>query len=183
MDRTVSRRSEPSSRAALMGEQPNPWNVLPLQDATSRHRGAKPPRRCGLLGEIACYPYGNFYPMSDAPSIQRHRITISYFRTCSTCRSHSQAPFCYYTQRLISDQPEGTFERLRYILGGDRPSQTAYQKLFPALLLEGSGLEFKLLQSGISTMTPQKLTLLLQSLPPILHNKNPNSISSYSKAQ
>ncbi len=53
MDRTVSRRSEPSSRAALMGEQPNPWDVLPPQDATSRHRGAKPPRRCGLLGEIS----------------------------------------------------------------------------------------------------------------------------------
>jgi hypothetical protein len=52
-DRTVSRRSEPSSRAALMGEQPNPWNLLQLQDATSRHRGAKPPRRCGLLGEIS----------------------------------------------------------------------------------------------------------------------------------
>jgi hypothetical protein len=52
-DRTVSRRSEPSSRTALMGEQPNPWNLLQLQDATSRHRGAKPPRRCGLLGEIS----------------------------------------------------------------------------------------------------------------------------------
>ena len=52
-DRTVSRRSEPSSRTALMGEQPNPWNVLPLQDAMSRHRGAKPPRRCELLGEIS----------------------------------------------------------------------------------------------------------------------------------
>ena len=52
-DRTVSRRSEPSSRTALMGEQPNPWNQLQLQDATSRHRGAKPPRRCGLLGEIS----------------------------------------------------------------------------------------------------------------------------------
>ena len=52
-DRTVSRRSEPSSRAALMGEQPNPWNLLQLQDATSRHRGAKPPRRYGLLGEIS----------------------------------------------------------------------------------------------------------------------------------
>ena len=52
-DRTVSRRSEPSSRTALMGEQPNPWNVLPLQDAMSRHRGAKPPRRCGRLGEIS----------------------------------------------------------------------------------------------------------------------------------
>jgi hypothetical protein len=38
MDRTVSRRSEPSSRTALMGEQPNPWDVLPPQDAMSRHR-------------------------------------------------------------------------------------------------------------------------------------------------
>ena len=44
-DRTVLRRSEPSSRTALMGEQPNPWDVLPPQDAMSRHRGAKPPRR------------------------------------------------------------------------------------------------------------------------------------------
>ena len=49
-DRTVSRRSEPSSRTALMGEQPNPWDRLQPQDAMSRHRGAKPPRRCGLLG-------------------------------------------------------------------------------------------------------------------------------------
>ena len=52
-DRTVSRRSEPSSRTALMGEQPNPWNLLQLQDAMSRHRGAKPPRRCERLGEIS----------------------------------------------------------------------------------------------------------------------------------
>jgi hypothetical protein len=52
-NRTVSRRSEPSSRATLMGEQPNPWNLLQLQDVTSRHRGAKPPRRYELLGEIS----------------------------------------------------------------------------------------------------------------------------------
>ncbi len=52
-DRTVLRRSEPSSRATLMGEQPNPWNFLLLQDVTSRHRGAKPPRRYDLLGEIS----------------------------------------------------------------------------------------------------------------------------------
>jgi hypothetical protein len=53
MDRTVSRRSEPSSRTALIGEQPNPWDLLQPQDAMSRHRGAKPPRRYGLLGEIS----------------------------------------------------------------------------------------------------------------------------------
>ena len=49
-DRTVSRRSEPSSRAALMGEQPNPWDLLQPQDVTSRHRGAERRRLCELLG-------------------------------------------------------------------------------------------------------------------------------------
>ena len=53
MDRTVSRRSEPSSRTALAGEQPDPWNVLPLQVAMSRHRGAKPPRRYELSEKIS----------------------------------------------------------------------------------------------------------------------------------
>ena len=52
-DRTVSRRSEPSSRATLMGEQPNPWDLLQPQDVTSRHRGAKPLRRSELLGGIS----------------------------------------------------------------------------------------------------------------------------------
>jgi hypothetical protein len=52
-DRTVSRRSEPSSRTALMGEQPNPWDQLQPQDAMSRHRGAKPRRRYELLGAIS----------------------------------------------------------------------------------------------------------------------------------
>ena len=52
-DRTVSRRSKPSSRTALMGEQPNPWDLLQPQDVTSRHRGAKPCRRYGLLGKIS----------------------------------------------------------------------------------------------------------------------------------
>ena len=52
-DRTVSRRSEPSSRATLMGEQPNPWDLLQPQDVTSRHRGAEPPRRYELLGETS----------------------------------------------------------------------------------------------------------------------------------
>ena len=121
--------------------------------------------------------------MSDGPSIRDHRITKSCFRTCSTCRSRSQAPLCLYTRRLISDQPEGTFERLRYSLGGDRPSQTAYQKLSLALFFEGSRLESKFSQSGISTMTPLKPKFKLHSLPPILRNENPNSISSYSKAQ
>src|SRR6266852_2538934 len=87
-DRPVSRRSEPSSRTALMGEQPNPWDLIQPQDAMSRHRGAERGRLCA-----AHWP-------------------------CS------QAPLCLYTLRLVSIQPEGTFGRLRYLLGGDRPSQT-----------------------------------------------------------
>ncbi len=88
-DRTVSRRSEPSSRATLIGEQPNPWDLLQPQDVTSRHRGAKPPRRYELLGVISLLSRRTFYPMSDGPSMRNHRITISIFRFCSTCRSHS----------------------------------------------------------------------------------------------
>ena len=52
-DRTVSRRSEPSSRATLIGEQPNPWDLLQPQDVTNRHRGAKPERRYELLTPIS----------------------------------------------------------------------------------------------------------------------------------
>jgi hypothetical protein len=69
-DRTVSRRSEPSSRTALMGEQPNPWDLLQPQDATSRHRGAKPCRRYGLLGKISLLSPGYLL------SVERHRFHL-----------------------------------------------------------------------------------------------------------
>ena len=52
-DRTVLRRSEPSSRTTLIGEQPNPWDLLQPQDVMSRHRGAKHCRRYGRLGSIS----------------------------------------------------------------------------------------------------------------------------------
>ena len=129
-DRTVSRRSKPSSRTALMGEQPNPWDLLQPQDAMSRHRGAKPSRRYGLLGKISLLSPGYLLSVCDGPSIRRHRITMPCFRTCSTCRSRSQAPLCHCTRRLIANQAEGTFGRLRYSLGGDRPSQTTRLALF-----------------------------------------------------
>jgi hypothetical protein len=70
--------------------------------------------------------------MSDGPSMRNHRITISYFRTCSTCRSHSQAPLCYCTLRTVTKRAEGTFESLRYTFGGDHPSQTTHQTMSPA---------------------------------------------------
>ena len=128
-DQTVSRRFEPSSRTTLIGEQPNPGNRLQLQDVMSRHRGAKPPRRCGLLGRSACYPQGSFYPLSCGPSIRYRLITKPDFRPCSTCTSRSQASFCLYALCMVSIHAEGTFGHLRYSLGGDRPSQTTYQTL------------------------------------------------------
>ena len=67
MDRTVSRRSEPSSRTSLMGEQPNPWDLLQPQDAMSRHRGAKPPRRCELLGGISLLSPGELLSVERWP--------------------------------------------------------------------------------------------------------------------
>src|SRR3954447_15875353 len=67
-DRTVSRRSKPSSRTALMGEQPNPGDLLLPQDATSRHRGAKPSRRYVLLGKISLLSPGYLL------SVERHRF-------------------------------------------------------------------------------------------------------------
>src|SRR5437879_13206711 len=80
----------------------------------------------------ACYPRGSYYPLSDTPSTRRYQITKPDFRLCSTCGARSQAPLCLFTLRLVSIQPEGTFGRLRYSLGGDRPRQTAHLTLFCA---------------------------------------------------
>ena len=87
--------------------------------------------------------------MSDGLSIQHRRITKPYFRICSTYKSRSQALFYLYARCLIADQAEGTFELLRYSLGGDRPSQTAHLAL-SAARFHGSGLEFKHNKAGVS---------------------------------
>ena len=83
-------------------------------------------------GRLACYPRSTFYLVSDGPSIRNHRITKPCFRICSTDKSRSQAPFCLCAQCLIANQAEGTFGLLRYLLGGDRPSQTAQLTLSAA---------------------------------------------------
>ena len=62
-DRPGSRRSEPSSRTTLIGEQPNPWGRLQSQDVMGRHRGAKPRRRYGRSGAISLLSPG--YLLSD----------------------------------------------------------------------------------------------------------------------
>ena len=110
-----------------------------------------------------------------------HLITKSCFRTCSTCLSHSQAPLYLYTRRMISNHSEGTFERLRYSLGGDRPSQTAHLTMSRARF-HGSRLEPQQPKSGIPKLTPPKPKSWLLRLPPILCISCRDSISSYSKA-
>jgi len=82
-DQTVSRRFEPSSRTALIGEQPNPWDCSSPRMPMSRHRGAKPRRRVNSGRDSLLSPE-YFYPLSDGPSIQDHRITMTWFPTCST---------------------------------------------------------------------------------------------------
>ena len=123
---------------------------------------------------------GSFYPLSDGPSMRNHRITKPDFRPCSTCRSRSQAPLCLCTLRMISNHSEGTFGRLRYTLGGDRPSQTAHLTLSP--VDKTRRLEFQYSQGGIPPAPPPKLALRFQRLPPILYKLYQNSISGYSKA-
>ena len=118
--------------------------------------------------------------MSDGPSIRDRRITRACFRTCSTCKSRSQAPFYLYTLRLISKQPEGTFGRLRYILGGDRPSQTTRLTMSPDRI-HGPGLEPQNDKGGISLVAPRRLTPTLQNLPPMLHMQHRSPLSGCSK--
>ena len=131
-------------------------------------------------GVSACYPRGSFYPLSDGPSTRNHRITKPDFRPCSTCLSRSQAPFCLYTLRAISVRTEGTFGRLRYSLGGDRPSQTARLTLSRVSLL--LRLEFRYIKGGIPTAAPRRLASSLPCLPPILYVMYQNPMSGYSKA-
>ena len=82
---------------------------------------------------------------------------------------------------MVSVHAEPTFERLRYSLGGDRPSQTAHLTLSPTQI-HGCRLESWFIKSGIPRLTPQRLTTLFPSLPPILYINHRTSIPSYSKA-
>ena len=132
-------------------------------------------------GRSACYPQGSFYPLSDGPSIRHRRITKPDFRPCSTCLSRSQTPFCLCTLRLISIQAEGIFGRLRYSLGGDRPSQTA-QLTLSCIMFQWSQLEPRYKKGSIPPATPLILAYHSLRLLPILYILHQNPISTCSKA-
>ena len=94
-DRTVSRRSKPSSRTALIGEQPNPWDLLQPQDAMSRHRGAKPRRRYELLGAISLLSPEYLLSVERWPFHAEppdHYVLVSHLLVLSDLQSSSLLP-------------------------------------------------------------------------------------------
>ena len=129
----------------------------------------------------ACYPRGSFYPMSYGPSIRDRKITKPCFRNCLSCSSRSKAPLCLYTRRAISKRAEGTFGRLRYSLGGGRPSQTTRLTLSPNRI-HGRRLGPHYDKGGIPRTAPRELTPALHSLPPILDIPEQNPAPGCSKA-
>src|SRR5271163_928741 len=101
-DRPVSRRSKPSSRTAFIGEQPNPWELLHPQDAMSRHRGAKPPRRYERSEEISLlspeyllsverWPFHSGPP--DHYDLLSHLLDLSVLQSSSLMPLHSPPGF------------------------------------------------------------------------------------------
>jgi hypothetical protein len=127
----------------------------------------------------ACYPQSTFYPLSDGPSTRDHRITMADFRLCSARQPRSQASLCHCTRRAMSDRSELTFARLRYFLGGDRPSQTTHHAL--SRPLHAAQLDIHGLKGGISRVTPRELASPLPRLPPILHMRPRMPVQSCSK--
>src|SRR3978361_1862994 len=179
-DRTVSRRSEPSSRTALMGEQPNPWDLLQPQDATSRHRGAKPFRRCGLLGRISLLSpeyllsveRRHFHLLPpDHYGLLSHLLELSLSQSSSLMPLRSTHDF-HPSWGNLSAPPQ---------LFRSRPPQSNYPPDAVPAPDYGSGLEAQTTKGGIPRLPPRGLASPLQRLPPILDNKSQTPMSSCSK--
>ena len=131
-------------------------------------------------GRSACYPRRTFYPLSDGPSIQNHRITLTCFRTCSTCPSRSQARFCQCTFKH-DFRPCQAYLRTPPLLFGRRPPQSNCLPCTVPGPVDEPRLEPQTNQAGISTTAPRWLAPPLQSLPAILHRSVHSPMQSYSK--
>src|SRR5277367_6288303 len=167
-DQTVSRRFEPSSRTTLIGEQPNPWDLLQPQDVMSRHRGAKLLRRCGLLGGISLLSPEYLLSVERWPFHTEppdHYDLLSHLLDLSVSQSSTLLPLRYqYDVRPY-------LENLRTppLLFGRRPPQSNCLPYTVPDPVKGSRLEPQTNQGGISRSAPRTLASPLQSLPPILH--------------
>src|SRR5207342_1228938 len=152
-DRTVSRRSKPSSRTALMGEQPNPWNLLQLQDAMSRHRGAKPGRRCELLDQISLLSPAYLlsvkrWPFHAGPP--DHYVLLSHLLALSGSQSSFLVPLHY----LYDVGPYLGNLRAPPLRFGRRPPQSNCLPCTVPDPDQGARLEPQQHQAGISTLAP-----------------------------
>ena len=167
-DRTVSRRSEPSSRTTLIGEQPNPWDLLQPQDVMSRHRGAKLRRRYELLGGISLLSPEYLLSVERWPFHTEppdHYVLLSHLLDLSVSQLSYLLPLHYQSDF----RPDLGNLRTPPLLFGRRPPQS---NCLPCTVPDpdyGSGLEPQRHQGGISRTAPQRLASLLLSLPPILH--------------
>ncbi len=136
-DRTVSRRSEPSSRATLMGEQPNPWDLLQPQDVTSRHRGAKPLRRYELLGGISLLSPEYLLSFERCPfhaETPDHYALVSYLIDLSSLPV--KRPYAITLYGRLPIVLRAPLEASVTTFGGDHPSQTTHQTVSPQQRLE-----------------------------------------------
>src|SRR6202161_3784176 len=167
-DRTVSRRSEPSSRTTLIGEQPNPWDLLQPQDVMSRHRGAKRRRRYGLLGVISLLSPAYLlsverWPFHTGPPDHYGRLSslleLSLSQSGGLMPLHSSADF----------RPAGAHHRAPPLLFGRRPPQSNYPPCRVPRPDHGRRLDARKGEGGISRAAPPTLAPALQRLPPILH--------------
>src|SRR6201991_1391204 len=179
-DRTVSRRSEPSSRTTLNGEQPYPWDLLQPQDVMSRHRGAKLLRRCGLLGGISLLSPEYLLSVERWPFHTEppdHYDLLSHLLDLSVSQSSHLIPLPYeYDFRpYLGALPPPPFPF------GRRPPQSNCLPCTVPDPVKGPRLEPQRRQAGISTLAPPSLATRLQSLPAILHRQRHSPMQSYSK--
>lgn len=129
-NRTVSQRSEPISCTILIGEQPNLWNLILLQDMIRRHRGAKQPHQLGLSGVISLLSLAYLCPIRNDFSTQNHLITMTDIYVPVRFVDLTVRQTFYHCASTISYNTHlrFTFAHPRYYLGGDRPSQTHHFK-------------------------------------------------------
>ena len=126
-DRTVSQRSKPSSRTTLINEQLNPWNPLQLQDVMSRHRGAKRSRQCGLSKIISLLSLAYLLSVKRWPAHMKppdHYGQPGKPRLLASSFASQLSRLMPLNSKANANWLEPAIARLRYTLGGDRPSQT-----------------------------------------------------------
>src|SRR5579871_4043429 len=148
-DRTVSRRSEPSSRTTLIGEQPNPWDLLQPQDVMSRHRGAKRRRRYGLLGVISLLSPAYLlsverWPFHAGPPDHYDRLSTplgpSTLQSGRLLPLHSTSDF----------RPDCAYHRAPPLLFGRRPPQSNCLPYTVSDPVSGTRLDIRNKKGGIS---------------------------------